>query len=84
VDLYLAPSFGGHNLLLTNLTGHPCIVFPNGFTEKGGPASISLIGRLFDETYKLAAANAYQAVTGFDEMHPPGSNSPLFGPKDCG
>jgi Asp-tRNA(Asn)/Glu-tRNA(Gln) amidotransferase A subunit family amidase len=26
VDLYLAPSWEGDNLLLTNLTGHPCVV----------------------------------------------------------
>ncbi|MFH1845807.1 MAG: amidase [bacterium] len=31
VDLYVTPTFGGDNLLLTNLTGHPCVVVPNGF-----------------------------------------------------
>lgn len=35
LDLYVAPSFGGNNLLLTNLTGHPALVLPNGFDEKG-------------------------------------------------
>ena len=35
VDLYIAPSWEGDNLLLTNLTGHPCVVLPNGFSEEG-------------------------------------------------
>jgi Asp-tRNA(Asn)/Glu-tRNA(Gln) amidotransferase A subunit family amidase len=71
VDLYVAPSFGGNNLLLTNLTGHPCVVVPNGFDEEGNPVSISFIGGLFDEGMLLAAAQAYQEATEFDEQHPP-------------
>jgi Asp-tRNA(Asn)/Glu-tRNA(Gln) amidotransferase A subunit family amidase len=71
VDLYLAPSFGGDNLLLTNLTGHPCVVLPNGFDEKGSPVSITFIGRLFDEGTILAVAKAYQDATAFHKKHPP-------------
>jgi Asp-tRNA(Asn)/Glu-tRNA(Gln) amidotransferase A subunit family amidase len=71
IDLYVAPSFEGDNLLLTNLTGHPCVVAPNGFDEKGSPTSISFIGRLFDEGTILAVAKAYQDATDFDEKHPP-------------
>jgi len=71
VDVYVAPSFGGDNLLLTNLTGHPCIVLPNGFDEKGSPASISFIGRLFGEATLLEVAKAYQDATNFHEKHPP-------------
>jgi len=71
IDLYVAPSFGGDNLLLTNLTGHPCVVVPNGFDEKGSPASISFIGRLFDEGTILAVAKAYQDATDFHKKHPP-------------
>jgi Asp-tRNA(Asn)/Glu-tRNA(Gln) amidotransferase A subunit family amidase len=71
VDLYVAPSFGGDNLLLTNLTGHPCVVVPNGFDDEGNPVSISFIGRLYDEGTLCAVAQAYQDATGFDEMHPP-------------
>ena len=56
VDLYIAPSWEGDNLLLTNLTGHPCVVLPNGFSEKGTPTSISFIGRLFDEGKLIAFA----------------------------
>jgi Asp-tRNA(Asn)/Glu-tRNA(Gln) amidotransferase A subunit family amidase len=70
VDVYLTPTFGGDNLLLTNLTGHPCVVLPNGFTEEGTPTSITFMGRLFGEGALLAAANAYQDATDFDEKHP--------------
>jgi len=71
VDLYVAPSFGGDNLLLTNLTGHPCVVLPNGFDEGGHPVSISFIGRLYDEATLLAVAKAYQDATDYHEQHPP-------------
>ena len=40
MDVYVAPSFGGDNLLLTNLTGHPCVVLPNGFSKEGQPVPI--------------------------------------------
>jgi Asp-tRNA(Asn)/Glu-tRNA(Gln) amidotransferase A subunit family amidase len=72
VDVYVAPSFGGDNLLLTNLTGHPCVVLPNGFDEKGHPVSITIVGRLYDEGTLLAVAKAYQDATEFHKKHPPG------------
>ncbi len=71
IDLYIAPSDEGDDLLLTNLTGHPCVVLPNGFSEKGTPTSISFIGRLFDEGRLIAFAKAYQDATEFHEKHPP-------------
>ncbi len=70
VDLYVAPSWQGPNLLLTNLTGHPCVVVPNGFTEQGTPTSISFTGQLFNEGNVLAAAYAYQKATGHHKKHP--------------
>ena len=72
VDLYIAPSWEGDNLLLTNLTGHPCVVLPNGFSESGNPTSISFIGRLFDEGRLIAFAKAYQDATEFHKKHPAG------------
>jgi Asp-tRNA(Asn)/Glu-tRNA(Gln) amidotransferase A subunit family amidase len=71
VDVYISPSFGGSNLLLTNLTGHPSVVLPNGFNEKGSPVSITFMGKLFDEAKLLAVAKAYQDSTGFHLKHPP-------------
>ena len=63
---------GGDNLLLTNLTGHPCVVIPNGFSEKGTPTSITIIGKLFDEGTIITFAKAFQDATEFHKKHPAG------------
>jgi len=70
VDVYVAPSFGGDNLLLTNLTGHPALCVPNGFTAGGQPTSISFIGKLYDEARLLAVGKAYQEAAGYVDRHP--------------
>ena len=70
IDVYIAPTFDGYNLLLTNLTGHPAVVVPNGFDDKGNPTSITFIGNLFEEEKILAVAKAYQEVTDFHLKHP--------------
>jgi len=70
VDVYVTPS-RGPNLLLTNLTGHPAVVVPNGFSAEGKPcSSITFIGRLYDEAKVLAVARAYQDATDFHLRHP--------------
>ncbi len=69
-DVIISPSFGGMQLLTTNLTGHPCVVTPNGFNQNGSPTSISFIGNLYDEATILAVARQYQEATAFDEKHP--------------
>ncbi|MCB0086845.1 MAG: amidase [Caldilineaceae bacterium] len=71
VDLYLSPALHGANLLLTNLTGHPSVVVPNGFRANGLPSTITFTGRLYEEATLLAAAQAYQAVTEHHLQHPP-------------
>lgn len=70
VDLYISPSWEGDNLLLTNLSGHPCVVVPNGFSEDGAPTSITFTGRLFDEGKLIAFAKLYQDATDFHKKHP--------------
>ncbi len=70
IDVYISPTYGGNNLLLTNLTGHPCVVLPNGFDEKGRPTSITFIGNLFEEAKTLLVAKAYQDATEFHLKHP--------------
>ncbi len=70
IDVYVAPSFGGSNLLLTNLTGHPAVVVPNGFDDQGHPTSISFIGQLFAEDKVLRVARAFQQATDFHLRHP--------------
>ncbi len=71
IDVYIVPSFGGNNLLLTNLTGHPTVVLPNGFQEDGTPVSISFVGNLFGEADVLTVAKWYQDNTVFHLKHPP-------------
>ena len=71
IDIYLAPSFYGDNLLRTNLTGHPCIVLPNGFDDKGMPTSISFIGDLYKDGELVAVARSYQRGTGWHKRYPP-------------
>jgi Asp-tRNA(Asn)/Glu-tRNA(Gln) amidotransferase A subunit family amidase len=58
-------------MLLTNLTGHPAVVVPNGFGEKGLPTTITFTGRLYDAATILAVAKAYQTVTDFHQQYPP-------------
>lgn len=70
VDLYIAPSWQGLNLSLTNLTGHPAVVVPNGFVNEGTLSSITFMGNLFDEARLLAFAKLFQDSTGFHKNHP--------------
>jgi len=75
VDVYVVPSYGGDNLLATNLTGHPAVVLPNGFRQSDGtPTSITFQGRLHADDLVLAVAHAYQQATGFHLRHPEGFN----------
>jgi Asp-tRNA(Asn)/Glu-tRNA(Gln) amidotransferase A subunit family amidase len=70
VDVYT----GGNDLLLTNLTGHPCVVLPNGLRKadkKETPTAIRFTGPLYGETELLAVAQAYQEATGFHLHKPP-------------
>ncbi|MFD3001155.1 amidase [Pontibacter toksunensis] len=70
VDVYLSPSFASSNLVVTNLTGHPCVVVPNGFQKNGMPTTITFMGKLFGEADMLALANLYQGLTNYEEKHP--------------
>lgn len=70
IDLYVSPSWVGNNLLLTNLTGHPCVVVPNGFSKNGTPTSFTFIGNLFDEAKIVAVAKAFQDATDHHKKHP--------------
>lgn len=70
VDLYV----GGSDLVLTNLTGHPTVVLPNGFRKVGEaalPSALTFTGRLYGETDLLAVAHAYQQATGHHLKRPP-------------
>ena len=69
LDLYITPSYT-INLSMTNLTGNPCVVLPNGFNQKGRPLSITFMGQLFGEGKMLQAAKIYQDATDFHKKHP--------------
>ena len=70
-DIVIVPSFGGNQLAITNLTGHPVVCMPIGFGRTGTPISITLIGNLYDEATILAAAKAFQDKTDHHKKHPP-------------
>jgi len=72
VDVYVTPSIAGDNLLVTNLTGHPQVVVPNGEGEEYPLSSFSFVGRLYDEATVLTVARAYEQSTDWHKKHPPG------------
>ena len=71
VDIIVSPSMDDAQSLMTNLTGNPCIVVPNGLYDGKHPGSISFIGNLFSESLLISFAKAYQDATPYEEMHPP-------------
>jgi Asp-tRNA(Asn)/Glu-tRNA(Gln) amidotransferase A subunit family amidase len=68
-DCVVMPSFEGDILAITNLTGHPCVVMPNGFL-KDHPTSITFLGNLYEDEKILSIAKMFQDATDFDEQHP--------------
>jgi Asp-tRNA(Asn)/Glu-tRNA(Gln) amidotransferase A subunit family amidase len=70
IDAYV----GGDDLVLTNFTGHPTVVVPDGEREKstsGQPGTITFTGKLFGESDLLALAHAYQQTTTAHLRRPP-------------
>jgi Asp-tRNA(Asn)/Glu-tRNA(Gln) amidotransferase A subunit family amidase len=70
VNVIVAPSQTGRSLLISNLTGNPSVVVPNGFSTNNTPTSICFIGKLFGEAELLAVAKKYQDATDFHRKHP--------------
>ena len=71
IDVYVVPSFWGDNLLRTNLSGHPCVVLPNGFNKNDSPTSISFIADLYNDGNAIAIAQLYQEATSWHKRYPP-------------
>ena len=69
-DVVIVPTFMGSQLSITNLTGNPALCMPTGFSERGNPYSITLLGNLYDEASILQAAKAYQDKTDHHKKHP--------------
>jgi len=55
---------------VTNLTGHPAVVVPNGVDTKGKSSSITFTGKLYGEAATLSVAKAYQDATDFHLRQP--------------
>jgi Asp-tRNA(Asn)/Glu-tRNA(Gln) amidotransferase A subunit family amidase len=70
-DVIISPSFGGNQLLITNLTGHPALCLPNGFTENGSPTSITFLANLFEEEKLIMLGRSYQEYTDWQKKRPP-------------
>jgi Asp-tRNA(Asn)/Glu-tRNA(Gln) amidotransferase A subunit family amidase len=71
IDVYVHPSWSSTSLGITNHTGHPAVVVPNGFRQNGLPTSITFTAGLFEEGKALRVAKAFQDATDWDEQHPP-------------
>jgi Asp-tRNA(Asn)/Glu-tRNA(Gln) amidotransferase A subunit family amidase len=71
IDVLVTPSFGGPILLLTNLTGHPTVVMPNGYRTEGTPTSLSFVGSLYGDASALRLAKAVQDATDHHKQRPP-------------
>ena len=63
VDVIVTPSFGGNQLLMTNLTGHPALCVPTGFSASNLPSSLTIIGNWYREDQILLLGKAYQDKT---------------------
>jgi Asp-tRNA(Asn)/Glu-tRNA(Gln) amidotransferase A subunit family amidase len=70
-DIIITPSFVGKQLSITNLTGHPALCMPIGFTKQGSPNSITFLANLFKEEDLLAFGKYFQDNTNYEEVHPP-------------
>jgi Asp-tRNA(Asn)/Glu-tRNA(Gln) amidotransferase A subunit family amidase len=75
IDAYV----GGDDLVLTNFTGHPTVIVPDGDrpdSKSGQPGTITFTGQLFSETKLLALALAYQQASGAHLKRPPLEREP--------
>jgi amidase len=53
-----------------NLTGHPTITLPGGFTENGMPIAFQLVAAHLGEATLVRAGIAFQGVTSWHHRHP--------------
>jgi Asp-tRNA(Asn)/Glu-tRNA(Gln) amidotransferase A subunit family amidase len=70
-DVIVTPSFGGQQLPITNLTGHPALCLPNGFNEAGSPTSITLLANLFEEEKLVMLGDLIQKNSDWQAKRPP-------------
>ena len=58
-----APGGGGSPVILANLSGLPDLIVPAGFTGRGLPVTISLMGPQFSEPRLLALGYAFEQLS---------------------
>jgi len=56
---------------LGNVTGHPAVCLPCGFSRADLPLSLQISGRAFDEATILRLAHAYEMTTDWHKRRPP-------------
>lgn len=71
VDVIVAPTNAGSVLTATNLSGHPTVVVPSGFSEQGAPRAITFVAALWREDLALRLAAAWQAASEVHLRRPP-------------
>jgi Asp-tRNA(Asn)/Glu-tRNA(Gln) amidotransferase A subunit family amidase len=70
-DVFVSPAPGSASLIITNLTGHPAVCVPCGFTGTPSlPRAIMFTGGLYDEASPLRVALAFEQATKWHTMHP--------------
>ncbi|HUS34380.1 MAG TPA: amidase [Verrucomicrobiae bacterium] len=70
VDVIVAPTWGGPQMVYSNMAGYPCVVVPNGDKTGGNPAGICFLAGLFREADAAIVATAYQSATDFHRRRP--------------
>jgi Asp-tRNA(Asn)/Glu-tRNA(Gln) amidotransferase A subunit family amidase len=81
IDVFVTPTSRGGVVGATNLTGHPQVVVPNGFSAENTPYSISFVGGLYKDADALLLAHAYQQVSDFHLRHPDVDAQPMPEPS---
>ncbi len=69
VDAIIGPPLAGPMLLISNFTGHPCLVLPSGLRD-GMPQALCLWGRLFEEGTILRLGRALEPLLRFPGRPP--------------
>jgi aspartyl-tRNA(Asn)/glutamyl-tRNA(Gln) amidotransferase subunit A len=54
-----------------NLSGHPALSVPCGFTSLGLPVGVQMVGKWLDEGTLFRVGAAYEAATHWNKMRPP-------------
>ena len=71
VDAVFGPSFAGGMLMLTNFTGHPCLVFRTGLDQRGQPHGSTLWAPLAEEGVLFRLGEALEEKLGVASLRPP-------------